>query len=166
MSNDEMGLGYPNKYIKIKKEKAFFHDSFQTLEQQCRDEEITKLLKQYVSAYKDKIENREKYRRKLFTFCEYTIGGFIFAIILLISCLGIAGDITSIPGTVSLISAFAGATVSILGLIKIITKYYFPENDEECITKIVESIQHNDLLNKVASIKSTEENKNNLEELR
>ena len=36
----------------------------------------------------------------------------------------------------------------IIGLLTIITKYFFPENDEQYITAIVEAIQKNDLENK------------------
>ena len=48
--------------------------------------------------------------------------------------------------------AFITACISfislIIGLLTIITKYFFPENDEQYITTIVESIQKNDLENK------------------
>lgn len=48
--------------------------------------------------------------------------------------------------------AFVTACISfislIIGLLTIITKYFFPENDEQYITTIVESIQKNDLENK------------------
>lgn len=41
---------------------------------------------------------------------------------------------------------------------KIITKYVFPQNEEEYITHIVKSIQDNDLKNKKANIKSSKRN--------
>lgn len=48
--------------------------------------------------------------------------------------------------------AFITACISfislIIGLLTIITKYFFPENDEQYITTIVESVQKNDLENK------------------
>lgn len=44
-----------------------------------------------------------------------------------------------------MITAMLSLVVSILDLIRVITKYCFPENDEEYIVKIVESIQNNDL---------------------
>lgn len=50
------------------------------------------------------------------------------------------------------VAAFITACISfislIIGLLTIITKYFFPENDEQYITQIVESIQKNDLENK------------------
>lgn len=41
----------------------------------------------------------------------------------------------------------------IVGVLTIITKYVFPENEEEYITRIVEIIQRNDLENKKENIK-------------
>lgn len=49
----------------------------------------------------------------------------------------------------------------VIGLLTIITKYFFPENDEQYITKIVETIQQNDLENK----KENAKNVNTLEDL-
>ena len=60
-----------------------------------------------------------------------------------------AGDVVS----------FATACVSfltlIVGLLHIVTKYVFPENDEEYITRIVEMIQTNDLKNKQENAKNS-----------
>ena len=42
----------------------------------------------------------------------------------------------------------------IVGILKIITKYVFPVNDEEYITRIVELIQNNDLENKKENIRA------------
>ena len=41
----------------------------------------------------------------------------------------------------------------IIGLLQTITKYIFPENEEEYITRIVEMIQNNDLENKKENIR-------------
>lgn len=42
----------------------------------------------------------------------------------------------------------------VIGLLTIITKYFFSENDEQYITKIVETIQQNDLENKKENAKN------------
>jgi hypothetical protein len=42
----------------------------------------------------------------------------------------------------------------IIGMLKIIVRYIFPENEEQYITKIVEDIQKNDLKNKRENIKN------------
>ena len=43
---------------------------------------------------------------------------------------------------------------SVIGILTIITKYVFPEKEEEYITRIVEIIQTNDLENKRENIKA------------
>lgn len=68
----------------------------------------------------------------------------------------------SISEAASFITACVSFLTLIIGLLKIITKYCFPENDEEYVTKIVQSIQKNDLQHKLASIdykRKTEENR-------
>lgn len=56
------------------------------------------------------------------------------------------------------LAAFITACISfislIIGLLTIITKYFFPENGEQYITQIVELIQKNDLENKRENAKN------------
>lgn len=52
----------------------------------------------------------------------------------------------------SLVSVCVTFLVSVLGLVQVITKYCFPENDEEYISKIVGAIQDNDLQHKLANM--------------
>lgn len=62
---------------------------------------------------------------------------------------------------VSDLVAFVTACVSfvslIIGLLTIITRYFFPHNDEKYITTIVESIQKNDLENKRENAKNRQD---------
>ena len=53
-----------------------------------------------------------------------------------------------VPDVVSFATACISFITLIIGLLTIITKYFFPENDEQYITAIVEAIQKNDLENK------------------
>lgn len=48
----------------------------------------------------------------------------------------------------------------IIGTLKIIVKYVFPEKEEEYITKIVEIIQNNDLEHKKENIRCNQSNTN------
>lgn len=128
--------------------RFYFRDPYTTEEQEARDKEITKLLKAYVRAYEGKVRHS--------VICRYIILGPCMGIILGFAwILGkffqqIAGAPAGIEMT-ELIS-FVTACVSFLGLVVsvllIITKYFFPENDEQYITQIVKSIQENDLANK------------------
>ena len=62
-------------------------------------------------------------------------------------------EITNIENVIQLVSVCVTFLGLIVGLLQTITKYVFPENDEEYITRIVELIQKNDLENKKENIK-------------
>jgi succinate dehydrogenase hydrophobic anchor subunit len=49
---------------------------------------------------------------------------------------------------IALVTACATLIGAIIGILKIITEYVFPREDEKYVTGIVESIQKNDLENK------------------
>lgn len=59
----------------------------------------------------------------------------------------------SIANVVQIISVCVTFLGLIIGLLQTITKYIFPENEEEYITRIVEMIQNNDLENKKENIR-------------
>lgn len=134
---------------------AQFVDSYQTREQKARDCEITKLLRQYVVSYCEKVKTQKTYRKVLLILCSSIIGLFSIALLFLLLYLGVNSSSVDITGVASLISICITFLISILGLAQIITKYCFPENDEEYISKIVETIQANDLQNKLANMKNT-----------
>lgn len=107
---------------------------------------ITDLLEAYVSAYEYKMERNRDYRSTILWTCVTII--VLFAVVLaLLPFQVIEGGMD-----VSELTAFMTASVSFLtlvvGVLHIVTKYVFPENDEEYITRIVESIQKNDLENR------------------
>lgn len=60
----------------------------------------------------------------------------------------------------SSVVAFVTACITyltiIVGVLTIITKYCFPENEEEHITRIVETIQTNDMKHVIADIQHNE----------
>jgi H+/Cl- antiporter ClcA len=60
---------------------------------------------------------------------------------------------TSIKAVIQLISVCVTFLTLIISILKIITKYVFPEKEEEYITRIVEIIQNNDLENKKENIR-------------
>ena len=134
---------------------AGFEDKYQTFEQKHRDYEITKLLKKYVEAYEEKTNTQKRCRKVLFVLYASCLGLFSLALLALfiVSCC-LCFDEIEISNVVIVISLCVTLLTSVLGLLQIITKYCFPENDEEYITKIVEAIQNNDLENKKENIKS------------
>lgn len=139
----------------MKDEGSFYKDPYTTAEQKARDKEITKLLKAYVRAYESKVRHS--------VFCRYIIlvpcMGIITAFALLLGRFfqRIAGasagvELTELVSFVTACVSFLGLVVSVL---LIITKYFFPENDEQYITQIVKSIQENDLANKQENAKNS-----------
>ena len=125
-----------------------FKDKYTTEEQKQRDTEVTRLLAAYVKTYEKKTERNARKQDILFYSCLAIIVIFtiIFVAAIIVAFLRIA--------SVSFIAL-------VIGLLTIITKYFFPENDEQYITTIVETIQQNDLENKRENAK----NSNTLEDL-
>lgn len=135
-----------------------FADNYQTREQKARDCEITKLLRQYVLSYSEKVKKQKTYRAVLLILCSSIIALFSIAFLALLMYFGFNSSSLNTTGTVGLISVCVTFLTSILGLAQIITKYCFPENDEEYISKIVETIQANDFQNKLANMQHINDN--------
>ena len=140
-----------------------YKDPFVTLQQKKRDQKITELLTEYVNFYKKKVRHSTICRYLILTPCVLIILGF--AVLLGYFALRIVhaaapleiGDLVAfVTACVSFISLIIGLLTIItkyffcvcMGIWLIFTKYFFPENDEQYITAIVEAIQKNDLENK------------------
>lgn len=125
-----------------------YKDPFVTLQQKKRDQKITELLTEYVNFYKKKVKHSTICRYLILAPCVLIILGF--AVLLGYFALRIVH--AAAPLEMGDLVAFVTACISfislIIGLLTIITKYFFPENDEQYITAIVEAIQKNDLENK------------------
>lgn len=76
----------------------------------------------------------------------------IFAILIL--KFDFVNNNASIPAMVEVISVCITFLSLIVGILTIMVKYVFPENEEEYITRIVEIIQNNDLENKKENIRA------------
>ena len=131
-----------------------FEDRSVTEEQKQRDTEVTRLLQAYVETYENKVKVSKWYRGCIFYPCIFII--CIFAVVLILFSYYIATQKTSIK--ITDLAAFITACISfislIIGILTIITKYFFPENGEQYITQIVETIQKNDLENKRENAKN------------
>lgn len=125
-----------------------FQDPFVTSEQKKRDKKVTELLSEYVSFYKKKVTHSTICRYFILVPCVAIILGF--AVLLGYFALRLLNTEAAVPVTdlIAFITACISFISLIIGLLTIITKYFFPENDEQYITTIVESIQRNDLENK------------------
>ena len=140
-----------------------YQDPYLTREQKKRDRQITILLTEYVKSYQKKVKHS--------TWCRYIILVPCMAIIVMFAWLlvRLSLDLMSASGSLQMtdLTAFITACISfitlIIGLLTIITKYFFPENDEQYITTIVESIQKNDLDNKRENAENANKQTNHTE---
>lgn len=137
-----------------------FEDKYTAEEQKQRDTEVTRLLAAYVKTYEKKTERNTLKQDILFYSCLAIIGIFtiVFVVAIIVAFLRITS--VSYTGLATIITASVSFIALVIGLLTIITKYFFPENDEQYITKIVETIQQNDLENK----KENAKNSNTLED--
>lgn len=125
-------------------------DPYQTAEQYKRDKDITRLLSEYVDNYASKSKNNRDYRKHILYFTLTIIGILCFALILLIWVSALTDNDN--------ITLYIGSFVSLVGLpigvLKVITEYVFPKDEEKYINRIVKSIQKNDLENKQTIIEA------------
>lgn len=129
-------------------ELVVYTDPLVTKEQKKRDKYISLLLEEYVSFYKSKTFHSKICRYIILIPCVLIIIAFsILLLVLSTRILNVGGNL-NIQDVVAFITACISFISLIIGLLTIITKYFFPENDEQYVTTIVESIQRNDLENK------------------
>lgn len=133
-------------------DSLYYFDRLQTPEQHERDIQITALLRSYVEAYKKKSTFQSNTRKELFDLCSIIVRAFSALFVMLFLMVGFSSRPENLSDTVSFVTACVSFLALIFGLLTIITKYCFPENDEEYITRIMESIQKNDLEHKLANI--------------
>ena len=122
-------------------------DPYLTDQQSKRDELVTQLLTSYIGAYEYKVDARKEYQKALFRVCLGIVIIFSVALVILAFKLWSLSS-ESISNIASIITACVSFLVLIVELLKIITRYCFPEDDEQYITDIVKAIQSNDLDNK------------------
>ncbi len=132
--------------------KAYL-DVYTTKQQQVRDKKITELLSLYVDGYRYKTKSNKVYKGILVAVCVIILFAFCICFISFVCKVDLKSETTNIEQAVQLISICATFLGLIIGLLQIITKYVFPEKEEEYITRIVELIQNNDLENKKENIK-------------
>lgn len=139
-------------YAEDSKLNAPYYDKYATKEQLERDQQITLLLQRYVEGYEYKVKSAKWYKRIITSLCCSIVLGF--SIVLGIKLIGTDFSTTQAAGLAEMIAVCITFLTSVIGILTIITKYVFPEKEEEYITRIVEIIQRNDLDNKRENIKA------------
>ena len=101
-----------------------YKDPFVTIEQKKRDEDITRLLNQYVSFYKDKVFHSKICRYMILIPCIVIIVAFsVLLIILSLKVLNMENEL-KVQGVVAFVTACVSFISLIIGLLTIITKYF------------------------------------------
>ena len=136
-------------------------DANKTAEENTRDEHISKLLEAYVDAYKSKTTTQKCFRFILFIVSMSIIVAFTSVFVSLLLNFDFTLDLATSESLIGLISVCVTFLTSVIGILKIIVKYCFPENDEKYITEIVKAVQQNDLENKKENLKHKLAMKNN-----
>lgn len=139
-----------NTYDGANKDKQL-EDSNQTREQKKRDEQITRLLTEYVDAYHEKAKTNQSFKGILFT-VSIILFSCLVSICILYILITMVRDRASVTDAVSLVAVCVTMIGSIAFLLEIIAKHIFPENEEKNITEIVKAIQNNDLEDKRINI--------------
>lgn len=149
-------INYMNNIVRRKKntineDRTTYQEKFATKEQKSRDEVITSILHNYHKNYNNKIKYNKKHKERIielcFTLIEITFLIFIASIVLMLFCENLRN---SIQGIASLLTVCVSLLGLIIGVFKIVTRYIFPEKEEEYITQIVSAIQENDYNTKTA----------------
>ena len=138
-------------------EEELYKDPFITPEQKKRDEQITRLLTAYVDSYEKKVNSSMWYRVIILVVCISVVIAFACALRYFAIRVANWENELQISNLVAFVTACISFVSLIIGLLTIITKYFFPENDEQYITQIVESIQKNDLENKRENAKQQQQ---------
>jgi hypothetical protein len=130
-----------------------FNDKWATEQQKLRDELVTELLLEYVSSYKRKSKSKRPYQFIILTITALSLMVIGFATVY--TAIHLIPKVDKELGDLAaILSSYLGFAAVLIGVLKIITSYVFPENDEQYITEIVKSIQKNDLENKKEYIKA------------
>lgn len=146
-SGDGKEVSHPDQHI---------FDRFKIDEEKDRSNSISDILRFYRDSYRSKVDFQIKYRKILFWGCGTIIIAFSIAMLVILWYAIYFTDRLDLTSVAGLITATVALVVSILELVHIMTKYCFPDNDEEYIVKIVESVQSNDLEKYKETNRSTE----------
>lgn len=146
-------VDYIRKVDNDKEMDNAYVDNYTTKQQRLRDKKVTELLEHYVAAYKYKNQSNKWYKSILVGCSCSILIAFSVVFIVLICNIGFTKSNSSMNELVELISICITFLTLIVGILKIVAKYVFPDKEEEYITRIVEIIQNNDLENKKENIK-------------
>lgn len=126
---------------------SYLKDNFQVEQRKLRTLHITSILQYYKDNYNDKITFQKRYRKILFWGCSTVIAAFSVSVIAITGFAILHHSDLDLSGVAAVITTALSFIFAIIKLMEVITKYCFPENDDEYILKMIQEIQENDLAN-------------------
>lgn len=129
--------------------------------EKARSQSISLILDHYERAYNQKAIFQNRYRVILFWGCSVIVIAFTFAVLYALIFTIYSASTLNLKGLTGTITAMISLVVSILKLVETITKYCFPENDDQYIIKIVDSVQNTDL-KRMMEVNRSEEVRGNI----
>ena len=135
-------------------------DNYYPEEQVARDRAITEILRSYGESYRNKIKFQNEHREMLIDLCTAVVTVFVLALLLIFICVMPQIGSINLEGVAALVTASLALVTSIISVTHIITKFCFPENDDEYIVDIVNSILNNTLETKKEENRSAEARNN------
>ena len=120
-------------------------DNYYAEHERRHSQSISNILRDYEVSYRNKVNFQKVYRKILFWGCSALIAAFAAATIWLLRYGVIQASVLKLESVATIVASLVSLIVSILQLVHTITKYCFPEKDDEYILKIVDSVQSNDL---------------------
>lgn len=126
---------------------SYLKDNFQIEQRKLRTLHITSILQYYKDNYNDKVTFQKFYRKILFWGCSAVIIAFSVAVIAIPGFVIWHHSDLDLAGVAAVITTALSFVFAIIKLMEVITKYCFPENDDEYILKMIQEIQENDLAN-------------------
>ena len=144
-----LGINLPE--VKEEKDLATNMDDNLTAEQKKRDVSTTDLYIAFIDNYKSNKLFSRKYKVVICRWCLWIIAiltASIVATILIVVC----STERKVGDIVTMVTAVASLIGTIIGILTIVAKHLFPENEEKHMTEIVKLIHENDFKNKEVNI--------------
>jgi hypothetical protein len=149
----------------IKSGKMVGNDNFvgfmKTNHQNHRDYLTSLFFQNYVNTQKDKLDFRNKWRKVLSIGAGISVMIIVLALMILpvIFIFVMPQKNTVFENIITLIATIVPLTSALIGILTIVTKYVFPENDDQSVTDIVKAILSNDYENRKLDIAHEENSK-------
>jgi hypothetical protein len=123
-----------------------------TVQQRKRDGYTTKLYNLFVKSYESNRNFASIFKVIICAWCLIIVSGVFVACVMLAFYI-LQQTERTVGDIIALISATIPLATAVMGILQIVTKHVFPEDDEKHVTEIVKAIHDNDFKNKQENIR-------------